>query len=94
MILTHGHDDHIAGLPYILPPRLGDHFPIYGSPLTAAFAESRIREFQINKRISILDYTQSVKLGPFTIHSIRLTHSIPDTRHLVISTPEEHLSRF
>lgn len=87
MILTHGHDDHIAGLPYILP-RLGDHFPIFGSPLTAAFAESRIREFQINKRISILDYTQPVKLGPFTVHSIRLTHSIPDTRHLVISTPE------
>jgi len=87
MILTHGHDDHIAGLPYILP-RLGDHFPIYGSPLTAAFAESRIREFQINKRISILDYNQPLKLGPFTVHSIRLTHSIPDTRHLVISTPE------
>lgn len=86
MILTHGHDDHIGGLPYILP-QLGGQFPIFGSPLTAAFAESRISEFRSNTKISVLDDNQPLRLGPFTIHSIRMTHSVPDTRHYVIETP-------
>lgn len=86
MILTHGHDDHIGGLPYILP-QLGDRFPIFGSPLTAAFAESRMLEFRINTKISVIDDSHPLRLGPYTIHSIKMTHSVPDTRHYVIETP-------
>lgn len=83
MVLTHGHDDHIAGLPYMLP-QVGEHFPIYASPLTAAFAESRLREIGTTKSIQKLDDARPLTLGPFTIHSINMTHSVPDTRHLVI----------
>lgn len=85
MILTHGHDDHIGSLPYILP-QLGDRFPIFASPLTAAFAESRLREFRNNAKISILDDNRPLRLGPYAIHAIKMTHSVPDTRHYVIET--------
>jgi ribonuclease J len=85
MVLTHGHDDHIGGLPYILP-QLGTQFPIYGSKLTVAFAQDRIREFDINVHFKTLP-EDAIKLGPFTIDNIRMTHSVPDTRHLAITTP-------
>lgn len=84
MFLTHGHDDHIAGLPYLLP-QIGENFPIFASPLTAAFAESRLREIGVNKKILILQ-DKPIVVGKFTVHGIRMTHSIPDTRHLVIES--------
>lgn len=85
MVLSHAHDDHIAGLPYILP-QLQTQFPIYGSPLTLGFAADRIREFGIQADFRPLPDTP-LQLGPFTIDHIRVTHSVPDARHLVISTP-------
>lgn len=90
ILLTHGHDDHIAGLPYILP-RLGDNIPIFASRLTAAFAESRLAEFGINQKINLLFDDQPLSLGNFTIHSIKVPHSVPDTRHFVIHTPEGNI---
>jgi ribonuclease J len=53
MLLSHGHDDHIAGLPYILP-QIGTHFPIFGSPLTIGFAKDRLKEFGINPNFQTL----------------------------------------
>lgn len=86
MCLSHGHDDHIASLPYIVP-QLPD-FPIYASPLTAAFAQSRMAEFEINKEVNVVEGDQPVRLGSFTIDFVKLTHSVPHTRHLAIGTPE------
>lgn len=86
MVLTHGHDDHVASLPYILP-QLKSNFPIFASPLTAAFAKSRLMEFKIDKKILILDDNRPLSLGKFVVSSIKVTHSVPDTRHLVIETP-------
>lgn len=86
MILTHGHDDHIAATGYILP-ELPD-FPIYASPLTAAFAEQRMHDHGLEKEINIIRERTPVRLGMFEIESVVMTHSVPDTRHYIIRTPE------
>lgn len=85
MVLTHGHDDHIGGLPYVLP-QIGTDFPIYGSALTLGFSQDRLREYAIEAQFRELP-DKSIQLGNFTIEGIRMTHSVPDARHLVITTP-------
>ncbi|HKY73892.1 MAG TPA: ribonuclease J [Patescibacteria group bacterium] len=88
MCLTHGHDDHIAALPYILPTLKAD-FPIYGSPLTAAFAMARMKDMDIEKQVMELDDENPMQLGKyFRVETVRVTHSVPDTRHLAIHTLE------
>ena len=83
IILTHGHQDHIGGLPYILP-RL-PNVPVYGSTLTIALAEEKVREFGLtNKMTAVEDH---LSLGPFNVDFIHVTHSIPNSKHLVIKTP-------
>lgn len=83
IILTHGHLDHTGGLPYILPRLPG--VPVYGSTLTIALAEGRVREFGLtNKMTAVEDH---LKLGPFDIELIHITHSIPNCKHLYIKTP-------
>lgn len=86
LVLTHGHDDHIAALPYIVP-EIGEDVPIYGSPLTAEFAMNRMADNGLEKEVQYFDKGK-LKLGSFELESIRVTHSIPDTRHLVIRTPD------
>src|SRR3990167_2023295 len=54
MLLTHGHEDHIGALPYILP-QLPD-FPIYATPLTASFANEKLKEFGVSKRVQKVDF--------------------------------------
>ena len=88
MCLTHGHDDHIAALPYILP-MLKQDFPIYGSILTAAFAEARLSDHEIQKQVQTYPEFMPVRLGKaFSVTPIAVTHSIPESRHLIIHTPE------
>ena len=86
MCLTHGHDDHIAGLPYIIP-QLPD-FEIYGSALTAAFAEARMSDSDVKKSVNVVSGDQPIRLGFFSVDYIQLTHSVPMTRHLAITTPQ------
>ena len=83
MLLTHAHDDHIAGLPYILP-KLGN-IPIYASKLTKGFAQDRLKEWGIVSNITQID-REIFNVGPFTIQPIPVTHSVPDDRHFAIST--------
>ncbi len=86
MCLTHGHDDHIAGLPYIVP-QLPD-FQIFGSALTSAFAQARMKDFGIERKVNVVDDDKPVKLGSFNVEYIQMTHSVPQTRHLAIHTPQ------
>jgi ribonuclease J len=88
IVLTHGHDDHIAALPYILPQLPGD-YPIYASSLTTGFAQADLKEFGINKKIQEFPEFDPLHLGSFVIDPIIITHSVPDTRHLIIATPED-----
>src|SRR3989344_483044 len=69
MLLTHGHDDHIAGLPYILP-KLGN-IPIYASKLTKGFAEDRLKEWGVPFTINEIN-TDPFSVGPFGIQPIRV----------------------
>jgi ribonuclease J len=86
MILTHGHDDHIGALPYILPEL--PQFPIFGSPLTAGFATKRMGDIGLERPVTVVQAKHSFKIGThFEAMGIVVTHSVPDTRHYVITTP-------
>jgi ribonuclease J len=87
LIYTHGHLDHIGGAPYILP-KLGN-IPIYGMPLTLALLKNRLQEFELQDKFvgKILDITQPLTLGCFTVDFFRLNHSIPDVLGLAIKSP-------
>lgn len=87
LIYSHGHDDHIAASPYILH-HLPD-FPLFGSPLTARFAEKRLQDAGLQKTVEMIDSTNEMKLSDyFSFRFIPVTHSVPDTRHVVLRTPE------
>ncbi len=86
MLLSHGHEDHIGALPFILP-QLPD-FPIFGTPLTAAFANEKLKDFNTKKRVETVKFTDGEKsVGSFNFSFILVTHSIPDTSHIFIKTP-------
>jgi ribonuclease J len=84
IVLTHGHEDHIGGLPYILP-RLPKNLPIFGSTLTIALAERKVREFGLTNPMKVVE--DHLVMGPFDIDFIHITHSIPNCKHLHIKTP-------
>lgn len=86
MFFSHGHDDHIAAAGYILPQL--PEFPLFASPLTAAFAQQRMRDHKVERNITVLRDKEPVNLGYFSVESIAMTHSVPDTKHLLIRTPE------
>lgn len=87
MVLSHGHDDHIAATPYIMP--VLSEFPIYASALTAGFAEQRMRDGEDPRTVFVAGDNELVQLGThFSFRLLPVTHSVPDTRHIVINTPE------
>jgi ribonuclease J len=85
IVFTHGHDDHIGAIPYIYP-KLGN-VPLFGTPLTAAFANVKLKEAKLKVRVKPVEFTDVLTLGVFRISFVRVTHSIPDTSHLIIETP-------
>lgn len=86
MVLSHGHEDHIGGLPFLLPQL--PEFPIYASPLTAALANDKLSEFGLKPKIQTIQFDKSeIKLGHFKINFLRITHSVPDTANIIIKTP-------
>lgn len=87
MALSHGHEDHMGGLPFILP-QLPD-FPVFATPFSGALANKKLQEFGIAKKLQSVAFgeSQEIKIGPFTIRFLRVTHSVPDTSHIFIKTP-------
>lgn len=87
MLITHGHEDHMGALPFILP-QLPD-FPIYSTPFAASLANGKLKEFGIARKIEAvpLESDHELHLGVFSAQFIRVTHSVPDTSHIFIRTP-------
>lgn len=85
ILFTHGHEDHIGALPYILPD-LGN-VNMYATRLTAALAETRLREFGIQTAIKWFDDNAVLRFGSFTVEPVHVTHSIPDAVNFLIKTP-------
>ena len=86
IVITHGHEDHIGALPYVLP-RLGNPV-IYTTPLTKGLIEVKLEEFKIEKpRIEIMKPDQKIKLGVFEFEPFEVNHSVPDSCGLIINTP-------
>jgi ribonuclease J len=86
IFITHGHEDHIGAVRYVLPI-LGNKIPIFAPKLAAAFIESRLAENQIRASVTVYQPGDVFNKGHFTIEPIRVTHSIPDTFHFAINTP-------
>lgn len=86
IILTHGHEDHVGALPYLLQQIIA---PIYGTPLTLGLVKAKLREFQLSSELNLYEInpSQELDLGTFKINFIRNTHSIPDGVGLIIQTP-------
>ena len=86
IILTHGHEDHIGAVPYVLREL---DVPIYTTPLTAALVELKLEEHDLlrNSQIFTKKAGSTFRLGAFTIEFIHVNHSIPDSVALAIKTP-------
>lgn len=87
IVFSHGHDDHIAALPYLT--EFIPNVPIYGSPLTAAFATQRLRDGGSDRVVTPMPDKKRFRIGTeFEVELIHVTHSVPDTKHVVIRTSE------
>ena len=86
IVLTHGHEDHIGGLPWILSEL---KVPVFGTEFTLAYVEGKLEEHRLLDEIELVEIfpRQKFDLGPFQIVPIRVTHSLVDCVALAIHTP-------
>lgn len=86
ILITHGHEDHIGALPYVLQQI---NAPLYGTKLTLGLVEGKLKETKLKKNISlnVVKPPTTVNIGGFTVDFIRVNHSIPDAVGFAIHTP-------
>ena len=86
MVITHGHEDHIGSIPYVLQQI---NMPIYATKLTCGLIKGKLEEHHLLRSTKLLevDPGESIKLGKFNVEFIRSCHSIPDSVMLAITTP-------
>jgi len=85
VVLTHGHEDHIGAVPYLL--RLKSDIPLIGSGLTLALVEAKLKEHRIKPFTLTVQEGQQEKVGPFDLEFVAVNHSIPDALAVAIRTP-------
>src|SRR5947209_17017100 len=85
-VITHGHEDHLGALPWVLR-ELGQDIPVFGGPLTVAMARSKLDEHRL-REVPLDDVApgQELELGPFRLEMIHMTHSIPDSCAVAVGT--------
>jgi ribonuclease J len=87
VVLTHGHEDHVGGLPYLL--REVDVASVVATPLTLGLVKSKLDEHGLGQKAELVEAdpeADPLRLGPFTVEFVRVAHSIPDSVSLVIET--------
>jgi len=86
IVITHGHEDHIGALPFVLR-ELGQDIPVFGSRLTIAMARSKLDEHKL-REVDLEDVAAGIRIeaGPFDIELIHMTHSIPDSVAVAVTT--------
>jgi ribonuclease J len=87
IVVTHGHEDHLGALPWVLR-ELGaaDAPAVYGRPLTMAMARSKLEEHKLRDvRLTDLDDGEQIELGPFSLELVHMTHSIPDASAVALT---------
>lgn len=87
LVVTHGHEDHIGGIPYLLKQL---NLPIYASRLTLGLIENKLREHGILRqtKLHVIDSESTLQLGAITTTFFNTNHSIPDCLGVVFDTPE------
>ncbi|HEY1521860.1 MAG TPA: ribonuclease J [Solirubrobacteraceae bacterium] len=86
IVITHGHEDHLGALPWVLR-ELGQEIRVYGGPLTVAMARSKLDEHRL-RDVPLQDVApgQQLELGPFAVEMVHMTHSIPDSCAVAVGT--------
>ncbi|HUZ28169.1 MAG TPA: ribonuclease J, partial [Solirubrobacteraceae bacterium] len=86
IVITHGHEDHLGALPWVLR-ELGQGIPVYGGPLSMAMARSKLDEHRL-REVDLQDLRtgEELELGPFRLELIHMTHSIPDSCAVLLGT--------
>lgn len=85
LLLTHGHEDHIGAVPYLL--KLRPDIPIYGSELTLAFLEPKLKEHKLStSNMHVVEEGDRLNLAPFDVEFVAVTHSIPDALAVFVRT--------
>ena len=84
VVLTHGHEDHIGGVPYLLKRR--SDIPLVGSKLTLALITAKLKEHRIKPVVEVVDEDDILTFGPFELEFITVNHSIPDALAVAIRT--------
>jgi ribonuclease J len=85
IVITHGHEDHLGCLPWLLR-ELGQDIPVFGGPLTMAMARSKLDEHRLKDvPVTDVDCGDEFELGPFTVELIHMTHSIPDATAVALT---------
>ncbi|GAA3672858.1 ribonuclease J [Arthrobacter ginkgonis] len=85
LVLTHGHEDHIGGVPYLLKERAD--IPVISAKLTLAFVKTKLQEHRITAKMVHVREGDRRKLGPFDLEFLAVNHSIPDSLAVAIRTP-------
>ena len=84
IVLTHGHEDHIGGVPYLLKRR--EDIPLIGSKLTLAFVSAKLKEHRIRPVVQEVAEGDRINRGPFDLEFVAVNHSIPDALAVAIRT--------
>ena len=87
IVVTHGHEDHLGALPWVLRELGEDRPPVYGGALTMAMARSKLDEHKLKGvELNELDPSETLELGPFSLELVHMTHSIPDASAVALGT--------
>ncbi|NMA63707.1 MAG: ribonuclease J [Syntrophomonadaceae bacterium] len=85
ILLTHGHEDHVGALPYVLREI---NIPVYGTRLTLGIVEAKLREHGLNGiKLNVVKPRSKIRFGPLGVEFIRVSHSIPDTLAIAVHSP-------